>query len=88
MNETDAAMFIFSGNKGSGKSTIRNLIVGRLGVSVNIDPDALARKINNGHPQNSKVSAEKEAIRRPENISEISGRCKTRLSKSLCFMWD
>ncbi|WP_246553346.1 hypothetical protein [Paenibacillus tritici] len=39
------------------------MIVDRLGVSVNIDPDALARKINNGHPEKSKVSAGKEAIR-------------------------
>ncbi|WP_342481310.1 zeta toxin family protein [Paenibacillus sp. FSL L8-0340] len=63
MNETVATMFVFAGNNGSGKSTIRNLIVDRLGVSVNIDPDALARKINNGHPEKSKVSAGKEAIR-------------------------
>lgn len=63
MNETKATMFVFAGNNGSGKSTIRNLIVDRLGVSVNIDPDALARKINNGHPEKSKVSAGKEAIR-------------------------
>lgn len=63
MNETAAIMFVFAGNNGSGKSTIRNLIVDRLGVSVNIDPDALARKINTGHPEKSKVSAGKEAIR-------------------------
>lgn len=63
MNESVATMFVFAGNNGSGKSTIRNLIVDRLGVSVNIDPDALARKINNGHPEKSKVSAGKEAIR-------------------------
>lgn len=29
-----------------------------------IIPDALARKINNGHPEKSKVSAGKEAIRK------------------------
>lgn len=63
MNETVATMFVFAGNNGSGKSTIRNLIVDRLGVSVNIDPDALARKINTQHPEKSKVSAGKEAIR-------------------------
>lgn len=63
MNETKATMFVFAGNNGSGKSTIRNLIVDRLGVSVNIDPDALARKINNSHPERSKMSAGKEAIR-------------------------
>jgi len=63
MSEIAATMFVFAGNNGSGKSTIRNLIVDRLGVSVNIDPDALARKINNGNPEKSKVSAGKEAIR-------------------------
>ncbi|WP_405175913.1 zeta toxin family protein [Paenibacillus sp. FSL H8-0261] len=63
MNETVATMFVFAGNNGSGKSTIRNLIVDRLGVSVNIDPDALARKINTQYPEKSKVSAGKEAIR-------------------------
>jgi predicted ABC-type ATPase len=63
MNETAATMFVFAGNNGSGKSTIRNLIVDRLGVSVNIDPDALARKINTQYPEKSKVSAGKEAIR-------------------------
>ncbi|CAM4383643.1 zeta toxin family protein [Paenibacillus typhae] len=63
MSKTVATMFIFAGNNGSGKSTIRNLIVDRLGVSVNIDPDALARKINNEHPEKSKVSAGKEAIK-------------------------
>jgi hypothetical protein len=50
MNETVATMFLFAGNNGSVKSTIRNLIVDRLGVSVNIDPDALARKIDTKHP--------------------------------------
>lgn len=63
MNETTATMFVFAGNNGSGKSTIRNLIVDRLGVSINIDPDALARRMNHGHPEKSKVSAGKEAIR-------------------------
>lgn len=63
MTETVATMFVFAGNNGSGKSTIRNLIVDRLGLSVNIDPDALARKIDTGHPEKSRVSAGKEAIR-------------------------
>ncbi|EBK2060150.1 hypothetical protein AAL85_25535, partial [Salmonella enterica subsp. enterica serovar Typhi] len=36
-------MYVFAGNNGSGKSTIRNLIADQLGISVNIDPDALAR---------------------------------------------
>ncbi|AFH64916.1 ATP-binding cassette domain-containing protein [Paenibacillus caseinilyticus] len=35
-NEPRAAMLVFAGNNGSGKSTIRDLIIDRLGVSVNI----------------------------------------------------
>lgn len=42
MHEQTPIMYVFAGNNGSGKSTIRNLIVDRLGISVNIDPDALA----------------------------------------------
>lgn len=63
MNKTVATMFVFAGNNGSGKSTIRNLIVDRLGVSVNIDPDALARKIDQLHPEKYRVTAGKEAIK-------------------------
>ncbi|XEC96720.1 hypothetical protein AB6A23_09410 [Paenibacillus tarimensis] len=54
---------MFAGNNGSGKSTIRNLIVDRIGVSVNIDADALARGIDADHPERYKVSAGKEAIK-------------------------
>ncbi|MFX3634627.1 MAG: zeta toxin family protein [Candidatus Pristimantibacillus sp.] len=63
MNEPVATMFVFAGNNGSGKSTIRNLIVDRLGVSVNIDPDALARKIDSENPERRKISAGKDAIK-------------------------
>jgi Uncharacterized protein conserved in bacteria len=63
MNEFSAVMIVFAGNNGSGKSTIRNLIVDRLGISVNIDPDALARGIDPDHPDRRKVSAGKEAIK-------------------------
>ncbi|MDQ6417919.1 zeta toxin family protein [Paenibacillus sp. LHD-117] len=63
MIESLATMFVFAGNNGSGKSTIRNLIVDRLGVSVNIDPDALARGIDRENPERRKVSAGKEAIK-------------------------
>jgi predicted ABC-type ATPase len=37
MYEQTPIMYVFAGNNGSGKSTIRNLIVDRLGISVNID---------------------------------------------------
>lgn len=30
-------MFVFAGNNGSGKSTIRNLIVEKIGIEINID---------------------------------------------------
>ncbi|ACT00502.1 zeta toxin family protein [Paenibacillus sp. JDR-2] len=63
MNEPLATMFVFAGNNGSGKSTIRNLIIDRLGVSVNIDPDALARRIDSVNPERRKVSAGKDAIK-------------------------
>ncbi|MNB99274.1 Zeta toxin [compost metagenome] len=56
-------MYVFAGNNGSGKSTIRNLIVDRLGISVNIDPDALARGIDADFPDLRKISAGKEAIK-------------------------
>ncbi|MFB4330094.1 zeta toxin family protein [Paenibacillus sp. BR1-192] len=56
-------MFVFAGNNGSGKSTIRNLIIDRIGVSVNIDPDALARRLSPGQPEAARVSAGKEAIK-------------------------
>ncbi|MDF2648984.1 MAG: hypothetical protein K0Q73_4789 [Paenibacillus sp.] len=35
MHEQTPNMYVFAGNNGSGKSTIRNLIVDRLGISVN-----------------------------------------------------
>jgi predicted ABC-type ATPase len=62
MSELKAMMFVFAGNNGSGKSTIRNLIIDRIGVSVNIDPDALARRINPFQPETARISAGKEAI--------------------------
>jgi predicted ABC-type ATPase len=63
MHELTSIMYVFAGNNGSGKSTIRNLIVDRLGISVNIDPDALARAIDSDHPESRKVSAGKNAIK-------------------------
>ncbi|MCC3372402.1 zeta toxin family protein [Cohnella sp. REN36] len=63
MHEPAPIMYVFAGNNGSGKSTIRNLIIDRLGISVNIDPDALARGIDSDHPESRKVSAGKEAIK-------------------------
>ena len=63
MNSPLATMFVFAGNNGSGKSTIRNLIVDRIGVSINIDADALARAIDAEQPERYKVSAGKKQLR-------------------------
>jgi predicted ABC-type ATPase len=63
MSDPIATMFVFAGNNGSGKSTIRNLLIDKLGISVNIDPDALARRIDRDNPDRRKVSAGKEAIK-------------------------
>lgn len=67
MHNTMPMMYVFAGNNGSGKSTIRNLIIDRLGISVNIDPDALARGIDSQQPEKRRVSAGKEAIRLARN---------------------
>ncbi|UUZ92369.1 zeta toxin family protein [Paenibacillus sp. P25] len=67
MNEPSAVMYVFAGNNGGGKSTIRNLIVDRLGISVNIDPDALARSFDADEPDRRKVSAGKDAIKLARN---------------------
>ncbi|MBN2983240.1 MULTISPECIES: zeta toxin family protein [Cohnella] len=63
MFEPSGIMYVFAGNNGSGKSTIWNLIVDRLGISVNIDADALARGIDAVHPDRHRMSAGKEAIK-------------------------
>ncbi|MEI0737510.1 hypothetical protein VQ056_13960 [Paenibacillus sp. JTLBN-2024] len=47
----------------AAKAPFAILIVDRLGISVNIDPDALARGIDSDHPDRRKVSAGKEAIK-------------------------
>ncbi|MDD9271461.1 zeta toxin family protein [Paenibacillus sp. GCM10023248] len=63
MNDKMPTMYVFAGNNGSGKSTIRNLIVDRIGVCINIDPDALARAMDSVHPEGRRVSAGKETIK-------------------------
>ncbi|WP_141336186.1 zeta toxin family protein [Paenibacillus sp. tmac-D7] len=56
-------IYVFAGNNGSGKSTIRNLIADQLGISVHIDPDALARGLDVGQSERLKISPGKEAIK-------------------------
>lgn len=56
-------MFVFAGNNGSGKSTLRNLIIDRIGIEINIDPDAIARRLDAKNPESKPVSAGKEVLR-------------------------
>ncbi|CAJ1316070.1 UDP-N-acetylglucosamine kinase [Paenibacillus nuruki] len=72
MNNFKPTMYVFAGNNGSGKSTIRNLIVDQIGISINIDPDALARKIDSEHPEKYRMSAGKEAIKLARDCIEYN----------------
>lgn len=56
-------MFVFAGNNGSGKSTLRSLIIDRIGIDINIDPDAIARRLDAENPESKRVSAGKEVIK-------------------------
>ena len=56
-------MFVFAGNNGSGKSTLRNLIIDKIGIDINIDPDAIARRLDSENPESKRVSAGKEVIK-------------------------
>jgi len=55
--------FVFAGNNGSGKSTFRNLIIDKIGVDINIDPDSIARRIDPQNPESKRVTAGKEVIK-------------------------
>lgn len=52
-------MYIFAGNNGSGKSTIRNLLIDKFGLDINIDPDAISRRIDSKDPESSDLLREK-----------------------------
>lgn len=56
-------MHVFAGNNGSGKSTIRNLLMDTMGLGIVIDPDALARTIDAENPEKVRLSAGKSVIR-------------------------
>src|SRR5699024_337573 len=45
-NSPSPTMYVFAGNNGSGKSTIRNLLIDKLGIEINIDADSIARRLN------------------------------------------
>ncbi|MFL0497869.1 zeta toxin family protein [Priestia megaterium] len=56
-------MYVFAGNNGSGKSTLRNLIIDKVGIEINIDPDAIARRIDAEDPEKQRLSAGKQVIK-------------------------
>lgn len=63
MHKHSPMFYVFAGNNGSGKSTIRNLIIDKIGIDINIDPDATARKIDPDNPESKRVTAGKEVIK-------------------------
>ncbi|SER93055.1 Predicted ABC-type ATPase [Gracilibacillus ureilyticus] len=63
MHSHKPIFFVFAGNNGSGKSTIRNLIIDKIGMDINIDPDAISRRIDPKNPEKNRVSAGKEVIK-------------------------
>ncbi|UGB33132.1 zeta toxin family protein [Metabacillus sp. B2-18] len=64
MSHSHRPMFyVFAGNNGSGKSTIRNLLIDKIGVDINLDPDAIARRIDPSNPESKRVTAGKEVIK-------------------------
>src|SRR5690625_887300 len=63
MHKHKPMFYVFAGNNGSGKSTIRNLLIDKIGVDINIDPDAIARRIDPLDPESKRVSAGKEVIK-------------------------
>ncbi|TCP25582.1 hypothetical protein EV207_12112 [Scopulibacillus darangshiensis] len=56
-------MYVFAGNNGSGKSTLRNLLVDKLGIEINVDPDAIARRLEPREPEKKHFAAGKESVK-------------------------
>src|SRR5699024_4948197 len=63
MHKHKPIFYVFAGNNGGGKSTIRNLLIDKIGVDINIDPDSIARRIDPLNPESKRVSAGKEVIK-------------------------
>jgi len=65
MNQTKQRpmMYVFAGNNGSGKSTLRSLLIDKIGIEINIDPDAIARRLDSNDPENKRFAAGKEAVK-------------------------
>lgn len=55
--------YVFAGNNGSGKSTFRNLIIDKIGIDINIDADAIARRLDPDNPEEKRFSAGREVIK-------------------------
>lgn len=62
MNDIAPTLFVFAGNNGSGKSTIRNLIGEKIGIETSIDPDSLTRKYRRYKSNNPVFQAGKESL--------------------------
>ncbi|QQK79628.1 zeta toxin family protein [Salicibibacter cibi] len=63
MKENQPVMYIFAGNNGSGKSTVRAMFYDFIGAAINIDPDALMRRHMDKGSEQPEVSAGREALR-------------------------
>lgn len=62
MIEIKPTLFVFAGNNGSGKSTMRSIIGEKIGIETSIDPDSLTRKYRRFNAKNPEFQAGKEAI--------------------------
>lgn len=56
-------MYVFAGNNGSGKSTFRSLLIDKLGIEINIDPDAIARRLDRLNFESKRMAAGREALK-------------------------
>ena len=73
MNERPM-MYVFAGNNGSGKSTFRSLLIDKLGIEINIDPDAIARRLDPLNPESKRLAAGRKVL---ELVSECINERKS-----------
>lgn len=59
MHTHQPILFVIAGNK----STIRNLIIEKIGVDINIDAVAIAQRLDSENPTAKRVTAGKEVIK-------------------------
>lgn len=67
-------MYVFAGNNGSGKSTFRSLLIDKLGIEINIDPDAIARRLDPLNPESKRLAAGRKVL---ELVSECINERKS-----------